>query len=115
MLWSHDMPRGVLCFHVVWLVGLVGWCVGCLAGWVVWQLRLFIGCLAGCGMLCGVCTLWCVQWHFVVCSGPSCGEGCSCSFHWGCSCSLGSGCSWGGGGLKDCKEGGCNHHPAPKK
>ena len=68
MLWSHDVPYGVLCFHVVWLVGLVGWCVGSLAGWVVWQLRLFVGCLAGCGMLCGVCTMWCVLWHSVVCS-----------------------------------------------
>ena len=68
MLWSHDVPCGVLCFHVVWLVGWVEWCVGCLSGWVVWQLRLFVGCLAGCGMLCGVCTLWCVLWHYVVCS-----------------------------------------------
>ena len=59
MLWSHDVPCGVLCFHVAWLVGLVGWCVGCLAGWVVWQLRQFVGCLAGCGMSCGVCSLWC--------------------------------------------------------
>ena len=53
------MPCGVLCFHVVWLVALVEWCVGCLAGWVVWQLRLFVGCLAGCGMLCGVCCMLC--------------------------------------------------------
>ena len=43
VLWSHDVPFGVLCFHVVWLVWLVGWCVGCLAGWVVWQLRYLLG------------------------------------------------------------------------
>ena len=59
VLRSHKVPCGVLCFHVVWLVGLVEWCVGCLAGWVVWQLRLFVGCLSGCGMLCGVCNVLC--------------------------------------------------------
>ena len=47
VLWSHDMRCGVLCFHVVWLVCLVEWCVGCLAGWLVWQLGLFVGSL-GC-------------------------------------------------------------------
>ena len=72
MLWSHDVPCGVLCFHGVWLVGLVEWYVGCLAGWVVWQLRLFVGSLAGCGMLCGVCTLRCVVLYAVVCSVMSC-------------------------------------------
>ena len=68
VLWSHDVPCGVLCFHVVWLLGLVEWCVGCLVGWVVWQLRLFVGFLAGCGMLCGVSALWCVVLYAVVCS-----------------------------------------------
>ena len=68
VLWSHDVPYGVLFFHVVWLVGLVEWCVGCLAGWVVWRLGLFVGCLARCGMLCGVFTLWCVVLYAVACS-----------------------------------------------
>ena len=98
VLWSHDVPCGVLCCHVVrpgvmwcgpvscgvvWcgamgyrairlLVWFVEWCVGCLAGWVVWQLGLFVGCLASWGMLCGVCTLWCLVPYAVVCFVMSC-------------------------------------------
>ena len=47
---------------------LVEWWVGSLAGWVVWRLALFAGCLAGRRMLCGVCTLLCVVPCVVVCS-----------------------------------------------
>ena len=64
MLWSHDVPCGALCFHVVWFVGLVEWCVGCLAGWVVWQLRLFVGCLRLRH------AVWCL--HPVVCGAVCC-------------------------------------------
>ena len=72
VLWSHDVRCDVPCCHVVRLVWLVEWCVGCLEGWVVWQVGLFAGCLAGWGMLCGVCTLWCVLPCAVVCSVMSC-------------------------------------------
>ena len=72
VLWSHDVRSGVLCCHVVRLFWLVEWCVGCLAGWVVWQVGLFDACLAGWGMLCGMCTLWCVVPCAVVCSLMSC-------------------------------------------
>ena len=75
VLWPHDVRCGVLCCHVVWsgscgVVGchvvwcgdvgyraialdfwLVEWCVGRLAGWVVWQLGVFARCSAGWGML----------------------------------------------------------------
>ena len=44
---------------------MVCWLLG---SWVVWQLGLFAGCLAGWGMLCGVFTLWCVVPCAVVCS-----------------------------------------------
>ena len=96
VLWSHDVPCGVLCCHVVragvmwcglvscavvWCgavgyrairlpVWFVEWCVVCLAGWVVWQLGLFVGCSPGWGTLCGVCTLWCLVPYAGVCSRP---------------------------------------------
>ena len=61
-------------------IWLVEWCVGCLAGWVIWKLGLFVGCLACCGMLCGVCTLWCVLWYAVVCSVMACVWGYPCNY-----------------------------------
>ena len=51
---------------------LVAGCVGCFAGWVVWQPGLFVGCLASWGTLCGVCTLWCWVPYAVVCFVMSC-------------------------------------------
>ena len=100
VLWSYDVPCGVLCCHVVrsdvmccslvscgvvwcdavgyraiWLpVWFVEGCLGCLAGWVVCEPEpgLFVGCLAGWGMLCGVCTLWCVMMYAAVCYVMSC-------------------------------------------
>ena len=61
-----------MCCHVVWLVWLVEWCVGRLAGRVVWQLGFFDACLAGWGMLYAVCNLWCVVPCVVVCGPMSC-------------------------------------------
>ena len=69
-MWCGRVSPGVVWCHVVWYgavgyraIGLPVWlvegCVGCLAGRVVWQLRLFAGCLGGWGTLCGVCTMWC--------------------------------------------------------
>ena len=43
VFWSHDVRYGVLCLHVVWLVWLIEWCVGCLAGWVVGRLGFLLG------------------------------------------------------------------------
>ena len=68
-----DAWCGVVGYRAIGLpVWLVDWCVACLAGWVVWQLGLFVGCLAGGGMLRGVCTMWCVVPYAVVCSVISC-------------------------------------------
>ena len=69
MLWSHDVPCGVLCCHVVWSgvmwYGLVSygvvWCggvscdrVACLVGWMVCWLLGRLGCLAA----------WVICWLF---------------------------------------------------
>ena len=83
VMWSGRVSCGVVWCHVVWssvvgyrAIGLPVWlvegCAGCLASGVVWQLGLFVGCLAGWGMLCGVCTLWCLVLYVVVCSVMSC-------------------------------------------
>ena len=83
VMWCGRVSCGVVWCHVVWCgvvgygaiglpVSLVEGCVGCLAGWVVWQFGLCVGCLAGWGTLCGVCTLWCYVPYDVVCSMMSC-------------------------------------------
>ena len=60
-LLCHVVWCGVLGYRVIGLaVLLVEWFVGCLVDWVVWQLGLFCGYLAGRGMLYGACTLCCV-------------------------------------------------------
>ena len=61
---------GVSCDRVACLVGSM--VCGLLGSWVVWQVGFFVGCLAGWGMLCGVCTLWCVVLYDVVYSVMSC-------------------------------------------
>ena len=82
-MWCGRVSCGVVLCHAVWC-GMVGYrakglhvllvegCVGGLAGWVVWELGLFVGCLAGWGTLCGVCTLWCYVLYAVVCFVMSC-------------------------------------------
>ena len=62
------MTCPVVCYVFMWC-GWCGWLNGVL---VAWQLGLFIGCLAAWGMLCGVCTLWCVVPYAFVCSVMSC-------------------------------------------
>ena len=65
VLWSHDVRCGVLCFHVVWLVWFVEWCVGCLARWIVWPLGLFCWVFSWLGHV-----VWCL--HPVVCAAVCC-------------------------------------------
>ena len=44
VLWSHDVPCGVLCCHVVWS-GVMWWgVVGCRAiGLAVWLVEYYVG------------------------------------------------------------------------
>ena len=65
VLWSHDVRCGVLCFHVVWLVWFVEWCVGCLADLVVWPLMVICWLFSRLGH-----AVWCL--HRVVCAVVCC-------------------------------------------